>query len=136
VQCHGGITRGRHSLKGRNPLSYKWVVQQTYKPVIDTDSFITRHTISRMIVSYSNYQEQISEHVQELRLGTCRWMINVGELDKHLIHDCRFTVAEWLTHVAATLEVKGSRPSLGDISEIYFLKSIQSVAQSDLKWSV
>jgi len=28
---------------------------------------------------------------------------------------CRFTVAEWLTHLAATLEVMGSRPSLGDI---------------------
>jgi len=30
----------------------------------------------------------------------------------------------------------GSRPSLGDISEIYFLESIQSLAQRDLKWSV
>jgi len=40
----------------------------------------------------------------------------------------RFTVAEWLTHFAATLEVMGSRPSLGDISEIYFLEPIQSLA--------
>jgi len=31
---------------------------------------------------------------------------------------CRFTVAEWLTHLAATLEVMGSRPSLGDIARI------------------
>jgi len=29
-------------------------------------------------------------------------------------------------HFAATLEVMGSRPSLGDISEIYFLKLIVS----------
>jgi len=48
----------------------------------------------------------------------------------------RFTVADWLTHLAATLEVMGSRPSLGDISQIYFLESIQSMAQGDLKWSV
>jgi len=36
----------------------------------------------------------------------------------------RFTVAAWLTHSTATLEVMGSRPSLGDISEIYFLESL------------
>jgi len=48
----------------------------------------------------------------------------------------RFTVAEWLTHLAATLEVMGSRPSLGVIYEIYFLESIQSPAQRVLKWSV
>jgi len=48
----------------------------------------------------------------------------------------RFTVAEWLTHSTATLKVMGSRPSFGDISEIYFLKSIQSLAQRYLKWSV
>jgi len=50
--------------------------------------------------------------------------------------NCRFTVAEWLTYLAAMLEVMGLRPSLGDISEIYFLESIQSLAQRDLKWSV
>jgi len=44
-------------------------------------------------------------------------------------------MAEWLTHSIAMLEVMGSRPSLGDISEIYFLESIQSLAQRDLKWS-
>jgi len=38
--------------------------------------------------------------------------------------------------LAATLEVMGLRRSLGDISEIYFLESIQSLAQRDLKWSV
>jgi len=43
--------------------------------------------------------------------------------------DCRFTVAEWLTRLAATLEVMGSRPSLSDIYDIYFLVSIQSPAQ-------
>ena len=32
----------------------------------------------------------------------------------------RFTVAEWLTHSPATLEVTGSRPTFGGISEIYF----------------
>jgi len=32
----------------------------------------------------------------------------------------RFTVAEWITHLAATLEVMGLRPSLGDILKIYF----------------
>jgi len=48
----------------------------------------------------------------------------------------RFTVAECLTHLAAMLEVMGSRPSLGDISEIYFLESIHSLVQRDLKWSV
>jgi len=52
------------------------------------------------------------------------------------IPNCRFTVAEWLTNLTATLEVMGSRPSLSDISEIYFLESIQSLAQRDLKWSV
>jgi len=35
-------------------------------------------------------------------------------------------VAEWLINLAATLEVMGSRPSLDDISEIYFLESIVS----------
>jgi len=45
-------------------------------------------------------------------------------------------MAEWLTHLTATLEVMGTHPSLGEISEIYFLESIQSLAQSDLKWSV
>jgi len=49
---------------------------------------------------------------------------------------CQFTVAEWLTHLAAMVEVMGLRPSLGDISEIYFLESIQYLAQRDLKWSV
>jgi len=34
--------------------------------------------------------------------------------------------SRWLTHLAATLEVMGSRPSFGDISEIYFLESIIS----------
>jgi len=48
----------------------------------------------------------------------------------------RFMVAEWLTHLAATLEVMGSCPIISDISEINFLESIQSVAQRDLKWSV
>jgi len=33
-------------------------------------------------------------------------------------------------------EVMGSCSSLGNISEIYFLKSIQSPTQSDLKWSM
>jgi len=45
----------------------------------------------------------------------------------------QFTVAEWLAHLAATLEVMGSRSSFGDISEIYFLESIQFLAQRDLK---
>jgi len=60
------------------------------------------------------------------------WRLNV----------CRFTVAEWLTHLAATLEVIGSRPSLAYITEIYVLELIQSPApapapaQRDLKWSV
>jgi len=35
-------------------------------------------------------------------------------------------MAEWLMHLAATLEVMGLRPSLGDVSEIYFLESIVS----------
>jgi len=48
----------------------------------------------------------------------------------------RFMVAEWLTHLATTLEVMGSCPRLGDISQIYLLESIQSLAQRDLKWSV
>ena len=30
----------------------------------------------------------------------------------------RFTVAEWLKHSPATLEVMGSRPTFGGISEI------------------
>jgi len=41
---------------------------------------------------------------------------------------CRFMVSEWLTQLAATLEVMSSRPSLGDISEIYSLESILSLA--------
>jgi len=45
--------------------------------------------------------------------------------------DPRFTMADWLTHLAATLEVMGSRPSLDDTYEIYFLESIQSPAQRD-----
>jgi len=49
---------------------------------------------------------------------------------------CRFTVAEWLTHLALTLEVMGSRPSLSGIFKIYFLESIKSLALRDLKWSV
>jgi len=48
----------------------------------------------------------------------------------------RLTVAEWLTHSPATLDVTGSRPNSGDFSEIYFLESIQYPAQRDLKWSV
>jgi len=51
----------------------------------------------------------------------------------------RFTVAESLTHLAATLamlEVTGSRPSFCDISEIRFLESIQYPAHRDLKWSM
>ena len=47
-----------------------------------------------------------------------------------------FTVAEWLKHSPATLEVTGSRPTFGGISEIYFLESIQSPARRDLKLSV
>ena len=50
--------------------------------------------------------------------------------------DCRFTVAEWLKHSHATLEVTGSRPTFGGISDIYSLESIQSPARRDLKWSV
>ena len=46
------------------------------------------------------------------------------------------TVAEWLKHLPATLEVTGSRPTFGDISEIYFLESIQSTTRWDLKWSL
>jgi len=46
----------------------------------------------------------------------------------------RFTADEWLTHMAATLEVTGSRPSFDDFSEIHFLESIQPAAQRDLKW--
>jgi len=49
------------------------------------------------------------------------------------IYVCRFTVAECLTHSPATLDVTGSRPNSGDFSEIYFLESIQSPAQRDLK---
>jgi len=45
--------------------------------------------------------------------------------------NCRFTVAEWLTHMAA-MQVTGSMPSFGDISDIRFLESIQSPAQRDL----
>jgi len=45
-------------------------------------------------------------------------------------------VAERLTYLAATVEVMGSRSSLGDIYEIYFLESIQSPAERDLRWSV
>jgi len=41
----------------------------------------------------------------------------------------QFTVAELLTHLTVTLEVMGLCPSLGDISEIYFLESIQSLTQ-------
>jgi len=45
-------------------------------------------------------------------------------------------LAEWLTHLAATPEVMGSRPSVGNISEMHFLESIQSPTQRDFKWSV
>jgi len=38
----------------------------------------------------------------------------------------QFAVSEWLTHLAATLEVMGYRVNLCDISKIYFLESIQS----------
>jgi len=48
-----------------------------------------------------------------------------------MIYASQFTVTEWLTHLAATLKVMGSRPSLGDIYENYFLKSIQYMAQRD-----
>jgi len=48
----------------------------------------------------------------------------------------QFTVADWLTHSPATLDVMGSRPNSDDFSEIYFLESIQSPVQRDLKWSV
>jgi len=51
-------------------------------------------------------------------------------------HYCRFTVAKWLTHSPATLYVTGSRPNSGDLSDIYFLESIQSPARRDVKWSV
>jgi len=54
--------------------------------------------------------------------------------DKLLIDVGRFT--EWLTHLAATLEVMGSRPSLSDISEIYFLESIQSLTQRDCRCDI
>jgi len=36
----------------------------------------------------------------------------------------RFTVDEWLTHLAVMLEVMGSRPSFSEISEIHFLESM------------
>jgi len=49
---------------------------------------------------------------------------------------CRFKVAKWLTHLAATLEVLGSHTNLGDMYELYFLEWIQSPAQRDLKWYV
>jgi len=41
-------------------------------------------------------------------------------------------VAEWLTHSPAALDVTDSRPNSGDFSEIYFLESIQSPAQSSV----
>jgi len=37
-----------------------------------------------------------------------------------------------VTYLAATLKVMDSRHSLGDISELYFLESIQSLAHRDL----
>jgi len=40
--------------------------------------------------------------------------------DGNTIPTAEFTVAEWLTHLAVTLEVMGSHPSLGDISEKNF----------------
>jgi len=49
------------------------------------------------------------------------WKIVVLAIRTHDLCIPRFTVVEWLTHLAATLEVMGSRPSLGDISEIYFI---------------
>ena len=41
---------------------------------------------------------------------------------RHHIFDSysRFTVTEWLKHSPATLEVTGSRPTFGGVSEIYF----------------
>jgi len=46
------------------------------------------------------------------------------------------TVADWLTHSPATLDVPGSRRNSGDFSGIYFLESIQSPAQRDFEKSV
>jgi len=46
----------------------------------------------------------------------------------------RFTVAEWLTHSPAALEVTGSRPSFGDISENDFSNGVSNTHW--LKWCV
>jgi len=56
----------------------------------------------------------------------------VRALCDEVINDVRVAV----TNLAATLEVMGSRPIFGDVSEIHFLESIQSPAQRDLKWYV
>ena len=40
--------------------------------------------------------------------------------DKACVTINRFTVAEWPMHSRATLEVAGSRPTFGGISEIHF----------------
>jgi len=58
----------------------------------------------------------------------------VGRILAYTIQESirRFTVAEWLTHSPATLDVTGSRHNSGEFSEIYFLESIQSPAQRDL----
>jgi len=48
-------------------------------------------------------------------------MSSAHSLSRHLngyIPYRRFTVAEWLTHSPATLDVTGSRPNSGDFSEI------------------
>jgi len=56
---------------------------------------------------------------------------NITRLENTItnVSKTQFTVAEWLTHLTATLEVMGLRPTLGDISDIYFLESIVSGAQ-------
>jgi len=56
-------------------------------------------------------------------------------LDAHCTFYVRFIVSKpTCTRLSATLEVTGSRSSVGDILRDYFLDSIPSPAQKDLKF--
>ena len=48
---------------------------------------------------------------------TCQYFVNCNNTQQRYTFQ-RFTVAEWPTHSPATLEVMGSRPTFGGISEI------------------
>jgi hypothetical protein len=68
-------------------------------------------------------------NIINLKVADCQCYCRIAYLT--LLSTCKcefllFTVAEWLTHWPATLDVTGSRPNSGDFSEIYFFTNTKT----------